>query len=197
MTCPVQASRSATSFSEDGPGGSQPLTASRPELLVDGTDAMFREMVHAFFAFLARHEAIRAGHGKYIGLGGIEYTILISISHLGSAGEAVSINRLVSHLYLSGAFVTTVVNRLVSAGLVEKKPDPEDRRKVRLSQTPKAKDLLARLAPTQRQVNDIQFEVLQSGDVERMLYLLRGLIEGGDKALKLQEYLQSSSVQDV
>src|SRR5258707_2021533 len=34
------------------------------------------------FGFLARHSAIREGHGAVIGLAGIEYTMLISIGHL-------------------------------------------------------------------------------------------------------------------
>src|SRR4051812_43533136 len=59
-----------------------PLTVSRPELLVQGSDRAFRSLVHGLFGFFARHEAIRSGHGARIGLVGIEYTVLISIGHL-------------------------------------------------------------------------------------------------------------------
>lgn len=165
------------------------LTASRPELLVDGSDAEFRRLVHAFFAFLARHEAVRSGHAKYIGLAGIEYTILISVGHLTATEGPVSINRLASHLYLSGAFVTTVINRLVKAKLVNKEADPDDGRKVRLMLTGTARERLATLAPAQRQVNDIQFGALGPGDMLRLSTVLEGLIDGSDRALKLQEYL--------
>lgn len=172
------------------------LTASRPELLVDGSDAEFRKLVHAFFAFLARHEAVRSGHAKYIGLAGIEYTILISIGHLTATEGPVSINRLASHLYLSGAFVTTVINRLVKDKLVTKEADPDDGRKVRLKLTDAARERLATLAPAQRQVNDIQFGALGPGDMPRLLAILEGLIDGSDRALKLQEYLLAQSVSD-
>lgn len=165
------------------------LTATRPELLVDGSDAQFRRLVHAFFAFLARHEAVRSGHAKYIGLVGVEYTILISIGHLSATEGPVSINKLASHLYLSGAFVTTVINRLVKEELVTKEADPDDGRKVRLKLTDAARARLAALAPAQRQVNDIQFGALGPGDLARLLELLEGLIEGSDRALKLQDYL--------
>jgi len=165
------------------------LTASRPELLVDGSDAQFRRLVHALFAFLARHEAIRSGHAKYIDLGGIEYTVLISIGHLDATEGPVSINRLSSHLYLSGAFITTVTNRLVKAKLVEKAADPDDGRKVRLTLTDAARERLARLAPAQRQVNDIQFEALGPGEMQHLLSQFEALIASSDRALKLQEYL--------
>ena len=52
-----------------------PLTVSRNELLADGTDQMFRQLVHDIFAFTARHAAIRDGHARRIGLAGIDYTI--------------------------------------------------------------------------------------------------------------------------
>jgi len=45
---------------------SPPVTVSRPELLVNGSDRQFRRLVHGLFGFLARHEAIRRGHATNI-----------------------------------------------------------------------------------------------------------------------------------
>jgi hypothetical protein len=39
-----------------------PLTTSRPELIVNGSDREFRELVHNLFGFFALHERIRNGH---------------------------------------------------------------------------------------------------------------------------------------
>ena len=97
------------------------MTVTRPELLNDGTDRDFRKLVHNIFAFMARHEAIRDGHAKQIGLAGIEYTILISIGHLGLDGD-VNVKTVADHLHMSGAFVTTVTSKLQTLGLAEKKP---------------------------------------------------------------------------
>ncbi len=36
---------------------SMPLTVSRPELLIKGSDSEFRRLVHGLLGFLARHEA--------------------------------------------------------------------------------------------------------------------------------------------
>lgn len=102
-----------------------PLTVTRPELLNDGTDRDFRKLVHNIFAFMARHEAIRDGHARQIGLAGIEYTVLISIGHLALDGD-VNVKTVADHLHMSGAFITTVTSKLQTLGLVEKIQDSVD-----------------------------------------------------------------------
>jgi len=169
-----------------------PLTVSRAELLAGGSDREFRHLVHGFFAFLARHEKIRAGHAKVIGLVGIEYTVLISIAHLSIEGD-VSVKRVADHLHLSGAFITSTVRRLVQLGLVHKRTDQGDRRRVTLTVSAKGHALLEKLAPTQRQINDIEFGCLSRDDFRLLLGILDRLIECGDSAVALQTYLLSQN----
>jgi hypothetical protein len=88
-----------------------PPTVTRPELRNDGTDRDFRRLVHNIFAFMARHEAIRDGLARQIGLAGIEYTTLISIGHLALDGD-VNVKTVADHLHMSGAFITTVTSKL-------------------------------------------------------------------------------------
>ena len=76
--------------------------------------------------------------------------------HLTGREGEVTVGRLAAHLYLSGAFVTSVTNRLARAGYIKKRPDSADRRRVILEVTPKGDDLLAELAPVQRMVNDVR-----------------------------------------
>lgn len=170
-----------------------PLTVSRPEVLRDGSDRQFRKLVHAMFAFLSRHEAVRTGHAARIGLAGVEYTILISIGHLHAEEGSVTVNRLAAHLYLSGPFVTSVTNKLMKLGLVSKEPDTEDRRRVQLAVTAQGWKLLASLAPTQRQVNDVQFDPLSSEDFDTLLSVMEKLIESSERAIKLQAFLKNES----
>jgi DNA-binding MarR family transcriptional regulator len=170
-----------------------PLTISRPEMLVEGSDRHFRRLVHNLFGFLARHEAVRAGHGARIGLVGIEYTVLISIRHLSAEEGDVSVNRIADHLHLSGAFVTTVTNRLLERGLIHKSPDPADRRRVKLEVSDQGDALLAQLAPVQRQVNNVQFGCLSASDFRQLLDMTERLIESGNQAVRLQAYLNGQS----
>jgi DNA-binding MarR family transcriptional regulator len=165
-----------------------PLTISRPELLINGSDRHFRRLVHGLFGFLARHEAVRSGHAARIGLVGIEYTVLISIRHLAVEETDVGVNRVAGHLFLSGAFVTTVTNKLLKRGLIHKLPDPNDRRRVRLEVSDKGNALLAELAPVQRQVNDVQFGCLSTAEFLHLLDMTERLIDSGDRAIRLQSY---------
>jgi DNA-binding MarR family transcriptional regulator len=166
-----------------------PLTISRPEMLVNGSDRDFRRLVHNLFGFLARHEAVRSGHGARIGLVGIEYTALISIRHLSAEEGDVSVNRVADHLHLSGAFVTTVTNKLLKRGLIHKTTDPADRRRVRLEVSDKGSALLAKLAPVQRRVNNVQFDCLSARDFRQLLDITERLIDSSERAVKLQAYL--------
>jgi DNA-binding MarR family transcriptional regulator len=165
-----------------------PLTISRPELLINGSDRHFRRLVHGLFGFLARHEAVRSGHAARIGLVGIEYTVLISIRHLAVEETDIGVNRVADHLFLSGAFVTTVTNKLLKRGLIHKLPDPNDRRRVRLEVSDKGNALLAELAPVQRQVNDVQFGCLSTAEFLHLLDITERLIDSSDRAIRLQSY---------
>src|SRR3954447_7435561 len=165
-----------------------PLTISRPELLVNGSDRTFRRLVDSIFAFGARHEAVREGHAARIGLSGVEYTILVALRHLEDE-QAVSVKLLADYFRVSGSFATTLVGKLIERGLVEKHQDPDDKRKVRLTVTRDGHDLSAVLAPVQRRVNDVQFGCLSAEDFRYLLDVLARLIESSDQAIALQKYL--------
>lgn len=167
-----------------------PLTTTRPELLSGGRDRQFRHLVHALFGFAAHHERIRSGHARVIGLAGIEYTVLISIAHLSQDGD-VNVKTVAEHLYFSGAFITAVVKRLLKLGLIDKDTDAEDRRKVTLAVSEEGRAALERLAPIQRQVNDVEFGDLSRKDFELLTGLVDRLIESGSRAVALQNYVLS------
>jgi DNA-binding MarR family transcriptional regulator len=169
-------------------GTGLPLTTSRPELLPGGRDRQFRHLIHALFGFAAHHERIRSGHAKVIGLAGIEYTVLISIAHLSQDGD-VNVKTVADHLYLSGAFITAVAGKLMKLGLIHKKVDPGDRRRVTLTVSAQGRAALERLAPIQRQVNDMEFGTLTRQEFELLTGIVERLIEGGAKAVALQNYL--------
>ena len=134
-------------------------TVGRPELMIDASDQGFRTFIHDFLAFSQMVSDIRAGFGEYIGLTGIGYTTLISISHLQGA-TGIGVNAIAEHLHLSGAFITTEVAKLVRAGLVRKRVNAKDKRRVLLTVTPAGRKLLNKLAVVQAPVNDALFETL-------------------------------------
>ena len=167
-----------------------PLTISRDELLVDGGDGVFRRMVHEFFAFNARHETIRDGHARRIGLAGTEYTILISIAHLGQ-NVPVNVKTVAEHLHVTTGFITNTTRKLQSRGLVRKTRDTTDRRKTNLTVTPKAIALLEELAPFQRPVNDAEFGSLSRAEFLQLSGMIERLVSSSEDAARLQRDLET------
>ena len=123
-----------------------------------------------------------------IGLAGIEYTVLISIAHLSQDGD-VNVKTVADHLYLSGAFITAVAGRLLQLGLIDKQTDAGDRRRVTLTVSAQGRAALERLAPIQRQVNDVEFGSLSREEFELLTGIVDRLIESGARAVALQNYL--------
>ncbi len=172
-----------------------PRTVSRPALLEGESDRTFRRFVHRLLAFSARLEAVRSGFGAMIGLSGIQYTVLISIAHL-QGGDGVGVKRVAEHLGLSGSFVTVVSGQLVKLGLVAKTPNPQDRRRVRLTVTQQGRDLLAELAPMQREVNDLLFDPLDAVNFRQLNEIFTQLVRSGDEAVGLVDYMAGASALD-
>lgn len=166
-----------------------PLTISREALLVDGGDQVFRKLVHALFAFNVRHETIRDGHAKRIGLAGTEYTILISIAHLSLDG-AVNVKSVAEHLHVTTGFITNTTRKLQSRGLVEKTQDQTDKRKTILTVTGAGIALLEELAPFQRQVNDAEFGSLSRDEFLQLSDAIERLVESSESAIALQSTLE-------
>jgi DNA-binding MarR family transcriptional regulator len=176
----------------DAPG-EVPLTVSREALLVDGSDAPFRQLVHRLLAYASSLEAIRAGLGEMIGLSGAQYTILICVAHL-QGTRGVGVKEIADHLSYTGAFVTIETGKLIGRGLVEKRQNPGDKRRVLLTVTGRARDLLNELAPAQRQINDTLFESLSGEEFSHLCGLAENLTRDARNAQGLVDFLADTKI---
>lgn len=165
------------------------LTASKPELLDKDGDRIFRGLLYDYFAFSRGLDAARAKFARYADLSQTQYLILIAVVH-SSQDEPMGINQIAERLYLSGAFITNEVNKLVSDGLMEKSAHPSDGRRVQLTVTERGLALLKRLATFQRPVNDALFDVLTREEFKLLSQLLGRLAANGDRAVKLAEHIE-------
>ncbi|MEH2500458.1 DNA-binding MarR family transcriptional regulator [Bradyrhizobium sp. AZCC 1678] len=167
------------------------LTASKPELLDKDGDRTLRGLLYDYFAFGRSLEAARETFASFVGLSPTQYLILIAIKN-STAEEPMGVNQVAERLYLSGAFVTNEINKLVSDGLIEKTPHPGDGRRVQLALTQHGVRRLIRLAALQRPVNDALFGMLTREDFKVLSQLLSRLASNADSALKLAEHVQAT-----
>jgi DNA-binding MarR family transcriptional regulator len=184
--------RSAFSRRAQSKTGAKQLTVSRPELLANGSDGQFRALVHGMLAFAARLEGVRNGFAALLGLTGIQYTILISISHLDTDGD-VTVGAVAGHLHLSGAFVTSETGKLLRLGLITKVQDLNDRRRVCLGVTSRGRELLSNLTPVQVQVNDVLFDFLSAEQFRSLGHQIDRIVACGDRAISLLDYLSRAA----
>ncbi len=168
-----------------------PRTVSRAELLVHGSDAEFRNLVHDLLTFSHLLETCRDRFGAYIGLTGVQYEIVMAVRRFQKAEGGISVGQVAARLRRSGAFITIETNKLVAKGILEKFEDAGDRRRVLLAISKPGEALARSLAPVQQQVNDVLFECLDRKGFERFRALASGLVGCGDRATALFDYLDS------
>jgi DNA-binding MarR family transcriptional regulator len=166
----------------------RPLTATRPALLSEGSDRAFRAMVHDTLAFAARIEEIRARLGAVIGLPGSAYSALTTIAHL-QGPDGIGVSAVAEHLHLSGAAITIEVNRLVGLGLVDKRANPDDRRRVLLNVTQAAVLALDELTRIQAPANDALFACLDQPRFQVFAEIMRDLVHCADDSLAVIQTL--------
>ena len=134
-----------------------PLSVTRPEILLDGSDREFRRLIHRMLIGQARLDAIRESIAARIGVNGTQYTMLMSVLHLqGTAG--VSIGALADYLEVTGPHVTGVIGKLAASGFVRKAANPKDGRGVLVKLTPAGRKKLLQAFAFIAAVNDRLFE---------------------------------------
>jgi DNA-binding MarR family transcriptional regulator len=162
-----------------------PPTVSRPALLVDGSDAEFRGLIHDLIAYGHRLDACRDAFADIVGVSGAQYEILMLVSR----ADGLSVGEVASRLHRSGAFITIEANKLAARGIIDKASDPADGRRVILRANATTQRHMEQLAPHQRRVNDVLFERLDEKRFRQLRALARDLVSSGDRAVAMLELL--------
>ena len=146
-------------------------------------------------AYSRRIGDCRDAFAAILGVSGMQYEILMLISRLGPAGLAVG--EAASRLHRSAAFITIESGKLVDRGVLEKFDDPDDGRSVRLRATRKGGDMVRRIAPVQRQVNDALFECVDARRFRQLRQLAAELVVCGDRGAALAEFLSRTNTREA
>ena len=113
-----------------------PLTMADYRLLAD-----FRHILRGFLVF-SEERALE------LGLAPQQHQVLLAIK--GHEDEALSVGELARHLVVKHNSAVGLINRLVRAGYVVRKPDPADGRRATLKLTRKGEKVLEKLTATHR-----------------------------------------------
>lgn len=175
-------------------GSGKVPSVSRTVLLDQGSDYRFRQLIQDTLAVSSRFQAIREEFGKTAGLTGPQYSLIVAISFLAESEDGTTVSQLASHLHVSGTYVTAEANKLESAGLLLRAPNPKDKRSVLLKLTKSGLELLDQMIPVIRQINDEIFRDLARADFEFLVRLMAGLAQSAADALALAQKYRRAAV---
>jgi DNA-binding MarR family transcriptional regulator len=159
-----------------------PLTISREDFLVGGSDASFRSSIYTMVQCVSRLLACRDAFGRELDLTPSQFAVLMGVAHA-QGEDGVTIRDLAEHVALAPTHVTTEVGRLENLGFLTKRQSGTDRRSVRVSLLPHAKAQIARVAPFVRLVNDTLFRGIDARSLGIAHQVARQLILNSETAL--------------
>jgi DNA-binding MarR family transcriptional regulator len=157
-----------------------PLTISLTSFVKDGSDQEFRQLIYALTRLqnqMARHIKLFAG---YLGVTEAQAVMMRIIAETPDA----TVGYLAQRLNVTSQFVTIEIGDLVKKNIVEKRPNPADRRSMFLSLTRRGKSLLHELAPIMRKGNDIHFRSLTEERARALQDMINALVTDGMSALR-------------
>ncbi|NKB59949.1 MAG: MarR family transcriptional regulator [Alphaproteobacteria bacterium] len=158
------------------------LTVSHKELVIDGDDRDFRELIALFSAATGRMQSMRRELAKALGVSVAEFSVLTALMHL-ERKESVRVRSIAEHLHVAAAHVTATIKQLTQSGWVIKSIDSNDGRAVSLRLTTKAQEKLTNFAPLLCAVNDRWFAGMSRAELLVVTEFMRRLVNQYDGAM--------------
>lgn len=162
-------------------GSWPPLTVTKPELLIDGSDQEFRNLVDDLVEFSARLQSIREKLAARMGVSAPQYRVIMTLAR--SETPELAAKGLAQQLGVSMPFITIEAGKLVRLGLIARRRNPADARSVLFALTIAGRDRVRKAAPVVRDANDRLFESLSRSDMLKLARTARALIDGSEQAL--------------
>ncbi len=161
---------------------SPPRTVSHAELLEGGSDHAFREALYLMALGFGRLQSCREAFARQIDLTSPQFAVLFGTAFL-QGDKGVMIRDLAEHIHLAATHVTTEVGRMARKRILTKKSDPSDRRSVLVSLSPQGEQLVARVTPLIRDINDLLFKDISRAEMDQVRTFLTKLVLNSEVAL--------------
>ncbi|WP_028973013.1 MarR family winged helix-turn-helix transcriptional regulator [Spirochaeta cellobiosiphila] len=122
---------------------------------------------------------ILTNHNKH-GLNNCEFDVLATLRRSGEPYQLTP-TQLYSSLMLSSGTMTNRLDQLEKRGLIERKPNPEDRRGLLVNLTPKGKTLIDTAYPDHLDNEKKLIQVLDHNEIEDLNRILKKLLSSYEK----------------
>src|SRR5215813_6920898 len=169
-----------------------PATTSLPALLHGQSDQKFRRLIQDLLTVSRRLELARDYFGRRISVTGPQYSLLMTVAQLQGA-TGVSVGSVAKAMHVSSAFITSEIGKLSDAGLITKRPNPEDGRSALLSVSPAGRMRIDGLMSEIRAVNDLFFGLLGARSFAQLCAATEALVRGSREAMQYIERIEEVS----
>jgi DNA-binding MarR family transcriptional regulator len=147
-------------------------------------DAKMRTFIADMYAAMSLLRLLRQEIASALSLSSAEYSVLLAVRYL-ERGNDMTLRAIADHLHVAAAYVTAEVAGLVDKGLLTKTRDPLDRRAVAVELTAASRELLSRLTPMLREINDPLLAGISLRDLDTVHRFFRGVISRGYDAINV------------
>jgi DNA-binding MarR family transcriptional regulator len=171
-------------------------TVSKSDLLDDDetSDRQFRQFLYSFSCVAAHLQSARAYLASQLGVSSAQYNIIMVIAqHQGAHG--LSVTDLAGRLHVTNAFITKAIGKLDGAGLVEKRPNPNDGRGTLLRLTPVCEESVQAIWPHRLLVNNHLFREISGEDFRHLAHTVSHMIDDFANTVDMLKTLQRGRMQ--
>jgi DNA-binding MarR family transcriptional regulator len=161
-----------------------PLTVTSSSLLVNGSDATFRELLGALLDVGSQVHELRSFIAGRLGVSEPQYRVLLAIAQM-QKDEGVSVGAVAERMWVTTNFVTMEVRKLQAIGWVEKRQNPDDGRGVLLCMSQRGRDAFTTVIETVQSINDVMFDHMTAEEFEVMGRVTKRLVVHGRQALEV------------
>jgi DNA-binding MarR family transcriptional regulator len=182
LSARVKADAGLTGASDVRDRPSRRSGSSRSAKNIPTDDAKLRTFMADMYAAMSLLRLLRQEIASALSLSSAEYSVLLAVWYLERDND-MTLRAIADHLHVAAAYVTAEVTRLVDKGLLTKRPDPVDRRAVGVELTAASRQLLSRLAPMLRDINDPLLADISLRDLDTVHRFFRGVISHGYEAI--------------
>lgn len=158
------------------------FTATSTNVLVDGSDAVLRELIRTLLDIGSQVHELRSFIAERVGVSEPQYKIILAIVH-DRSGEGISIGDVAEHLWTSPNFVTMEVRKLHEKGWIEKFTNPDDRRGILLRLSKTGREAFLSAVGTIQQINDTMYGDLSAEELEYLTDQFGAILDHGKHAI--------------
>lgn len=156
------------------------LSEDREHLDDLGLDPTRRRLLRAFVRAVVLAEPIQRDLASQYGLSLGDFRAVRVLSRLGPS----PVSRFGSHLGVPRSTITNLADRLEHAGMIERMPDPTDRRVTLVRLTPAGQSAVEAIALLRDSEVARRLETLEPQDALRLAELLERVVEAPDESIE-------------